>query len=242
MFQNNSKLRLIISNKQSAKDNMAIDEALVSTFNEDDIAILRVYSWEKSFTFGVSQKYSDFSYSNEYKNNFAKRITGGGILYHGHDISYSIIIPKSYAKNMNVKQTYENICNFILEFYKNLGLKASYAKDLNNITLSKSKYCQLGFEEYDIIINNLKIGGNAQKRTKNLIFQHGSIPIEKILSNKTYNIGNSLFDLGINLTYKEAELLLIKTFKDFFNIKLEQSGLNKKEQEKFEILIKEKYN
>ena len=242
MFPKNSKVRLIVSNnKQSARLNMATDEALINSFHNNDIPILRIYSWEKSFTIGASQKFNEFISTHDYSHNFAKRITGGGLLYHGFDISYSLLIPKSYMSSLNVKQSYEYICNFLLEFYKNLGLSASYAKDLN-FELSKNKFCQIGFEAYDIIINNIKIGGNAQKRTKNIIFQHGSIPIEKIYNNHIKEIGKSLFDFGINLSYELSQLRLISAFEKIFHVRLEKSLLTIKEKEELELLLRNKYN
>ena len=241
MFLKNSKIRLLISDKEDARTNMAVDNALVNIYQEGDSPILRLYSWKKSFTIGVSQKFQNFNHLMQ-GNNFAKRITGGGVLYHGCDISYSLIIPKAYVKNYSVKDTYEKICEFLLEFYNSIGLEASYAKDISNIDLIKSDYCQIGFEAYDIIINNFKIGGNAQKRTKDLVFQHGSIPIEEILNNNSKNLGKSLYDLGINLTYKKAQLYLIVAFEKTFNVKLEKSMYSKKEKEELDFLLKDKYN
>ena len=132
---------------------------------------------------GVSQDLSKIPKEiniQEYKHNFSKRMTGGGVLFHGHDISYSLIIPNSFMKELSVKQSYEKICTFLLEFYKELDLNVMYAKDDMNTILSKSAFCQVGFEAYDILANGKKIGGNAQRRAKKAIFQHGSIPLNNI--------------------------------------------------------------
>ncbi len=239
---NNIKFRLITSNTKSAKINMAIDEALVRSFEIGDMPILRFYSWEQSFTLGISQKIENYTHLTQLHTNYAKRITGGGVLFHGHDISYCLIIPVSYMKNLNVKQSYEKICTFLLEFYNNLGLKSIYAKDDDNIKLSTSNFCQIGFEAYDILINGIKLGGNAQKRTKKLIFQHGSIPLKKIepIKNFTYNVelGNTLYNFGIKLSYDKAIILLKQAFKNVFGVQLENSELNLKEKIILENLLK----
>ena len=164
-------------------------------------------------------------------------MTGGGALFHGHDVSYSLIIPPSYVEGLNVKQTYEKICTFLLNFYKELGLDTHYAKDAEGITLSKSEFCQVGFEAYDIIANGLKIGGNEQRRSKNMIFQHGSIPIYSTV--KSEELGSSLEDLGVSLTYEEAIEKLKSSFKTTFNVKLQHSSLNKNEQKCLEQLLEE---
>ncbi|MFW0713998.1 lipoate--protein ligase family protein [Aliarcobacter butzleri] len=224
----NNKFRLIISQNLSSNDNTNIDKALFKAFENGSLPILRLYSWQKSVTFGAGQNPSDYeNLLKEYKNNFSKRITGGGVLFHGHDISYSLVLPSTFIDNRSVKETYELICSFILEFYSNLGLKASFAKDIKSIVLSKSPFCQVGFEAYDIIVNGRKIGGNAQKRAKNVIFQHGSIPIKSIKNDEKY--GASLEDFSINLDFDEAINKLKAAFEKTFNAQLLESQLNENE-------------
>lgn len=230
--------RLIISKNNSAKQNMGMDKALFQSFKKDDRPILRLYTWEKSFTVGISQKCEDYtSIYNEYNNNCAKRMTGGGVLFHGDDISYSLILPSTYLKDLNVKQTYEEICSFLLDFYKELNLSPAYAKDIEKIQLRKSNFCQVGFEAYDIIIKDLKIGGNAQKRAKNVIFQHGSIPLRN--KNRNKQSGNTLEDIGIKLNVNEAIEKLCFSFEKTFKIKLKESYLNTKENEYLDSLLKD---
>ncbi|PHS30743.1 MAG: ligase [Sulfurovum sp.] len=214
---------LFTSERLSAKENMLIDKELFNGFNALSTPIFRVYEWEESFTYGFSQKIStikNLNHLSKHKQNYAKRITGGGILFHGNDISYSLIIPTSFVKNLSVKQSYELLCSFLIEFYKSLGLNPSYAKYLEDINLSKSDYCQEGFEPYDILVDGKKIGGNAQRRSKDTIFQHGSICID----NSAYSIGNSLEDLGVKVSFKEAKELLVKSFTNTFSVVFEEKN------------------
>ncbi len=210
------KFRFIDSPKLSAKANMDFDKSLVENF--DDTPIFRLYSWGKdSFTIGRFQKLEDIPDIKKFGNNYAKRITGGGLLLHGYDISYSILLPIDLLGSKNVKQSYEYICSFILNFYKKLGLHVEYAKDID-LNLSKSFFCQEGFEAYDMICRGKKLGGNAQKRTKNLIFQHGSIPIK--YDQREFS-GHSLEEFGINLSEEKAKKLLKKSFKEIFIVNLD---------------------
>jgi len=225
MLNSNTKktFALLSSTRLSAKENMHIDKALFEDFTPLDRPIFRVYTWEASYTYGVSQKLSvikAFDYLKKYDENHAQRMTGGGVLFHGNDISYSLIIPTSYVKNLSVKESYALICSFLMHFYKSLGLNPIYAKDLEDVQLSKSEYCQEGFEPYDILVDAKKIGGNAQRRAKDKIFQHGSISID----NSAYSIGNSLEDLGLEVSFQSAKDLLIKSFEDTFNVVFEQKN------------------
>ncbi|MGB6328566.1 MAG: lipoate--protein ligase family protein [Halarcobacter sp.] len=250
MIEEKSIFRVIKNDKNNAKNNMAIDEALFSCFKENDKPILRVYNWTQSFTVGVSQDFKDYSSNEEtkdFKDDYAKRITGGGVLFHGHDLSYSLVIPSHLLGESNIKKSYEKICSFILTFYKNLGLDAKFAKDDENVILSKNEYCQVGFEAYDILVNSKKIGGNAQKRTRKLIFQHGSIPLKskKSVDNSLIydkKIGYTLEDFNINIDFEEAKIKLIESFYETFNVDLIYSSLTTEENEKKNKLLKDKYD
>ena len=230
------EFRLILTNTNNAKMNMAIDKALTISYQKDDIPILRFYTWENSFTVGLGQDLEHYSDLKEiYKDNCSKRITGGGVLFHGHDISYSLVLSNTEFGNLSIKQSYEKICQFLLEFYKDLELNPSFVKDSEYIKLKKNEFCQVGFEAYDIIINGNKIGGNAQKRNKKLIFQHGSIPVYKTKNDK--KMGMSLEDFNINLNFEDTQNGLIKAFEDSFDAKLILSQLTQTETENLKKIL-----
>ncbi len=194
---------------------MAKDRALLEAFLEDEIPVFRLYSWEKSVTIGASQTFEACIALDPtleaYRNHHAERMTGGGILYHGDDLSYSLILPSSMMQGLSVKESYEKITGFLLDFYQALGLDAHWAKDDPSITLVSDPFCQVGFEPYDIIIQGHKVGGNAQKRTRMAIFQHGSVPLR---CNKHCM---SLEDLGVMLDEAEARERLEKAFQKAYN-------------------------
>ena len=176
----------------------------------------RLYSWKpNSFTIGRSQIQENIE---KFGNDWAKRETGGGLLFHGGDVSYSITTPIDFLKNKSVKESYEYLCKFLLDFYRKLGLHVEYAKDID-LKLSKSFFCQEGFEPYDMIIKGKKIGGNAQRRTKNTILQHGSIPLTK--DNREF-AGHALEEFNINLTQNITKELLKNSFEETFGVKFEK--------------------
>src|SRR5213080_714264 len=76
--------------EHSAAMNMAIDEALL-----DSVAVpsIRFYRWRSSaLSFGYFGKFADVAdYAAE--RDLVRRWTGGGIVFHGDDLTYSIIIP-----------------------------------------------------------------------------------------------------------------------------------------------------
>lgn len=198
--------RFIDTPELCAKDNMEFDKSLL----ELGEPTFRLYTWKaNSFTLGRSQKQENIK---QFGDDWARRETGGGLLLHGCDVSYSITIPTKLLGSRSVKESYEYLCSFLLHFYKNLGLQVKYAKDID-LELSKSFFCQSGFEPYDMIIKGKKIGGNAQRRTKDTILQHGSIPLKK--DNREY-AGYSLEDFGVDLSPQKVKDLLRQSFVELF--------------------------
>ena len=72
--------------------NMAIDEALLETAV---VPTIRFYHWHSAaLSFGYFGKFSDVAiYATE--RDLVRRWTGGGIVFHGDDLTYSIVIPAS---------------------------------------------------------------------------------------------------------------------------------------------------
>ena len=71
---------------------MAIDEALLEAVT---IPSIRFYRWNSpALSFGYFGKFSDVAeYATE--RDLVRRWTGGGIVFHGDDLTYSIVIPAS---------------------------------------------------------------------------------------------------------------------------------------------------
>src|SRR5437773_12364314 len=74
----------------AAAINMAIDEALLETAV---VPTIRFYRWRSpALSFGYFGEFADVAiYAAE--RDLVRRWTGGGIVFHGDDLSYSIVIP-----------------------------------------------------------------------------------------------------------------------------------------------------
>ena len=79
----------------SAAFNMALDEVLLRTAAKRGRPLLRVYSWEKpSVSFGYFQKFPAHL-ADGYE--VVRRPTGGGVVYHAGDTTYTVIVPPEHA-------------------------------------------------------------------------------------------------------------------------------------------------
>ena len=93
-------------NFRSAAMNMAIDEALLETTT---IATIRFYRWDHpALSFGYFGKLADVAaYSDR---DCVRRWTGGGIVLHGDDLTYSLVIPAAHpAFAESPMSVYENV-------------------------------------------------------------------------------------------------------------------------------------
>ncbi|MDD5465441.1 MAG: lipoate--protein ligase family protein [Candidatus Omnitrophica bacterium] len=163
---------------------MNFDEKIFNRYLEDGIGVLRIYRWERpSFTYGFSQNPRNKINLDKCASDgiqIAKRMTGGGILFHDDEITYSFVCSKEdVGEPKGVFVSYRNICKFLMRFYESLGLFPEFAlqaESFNN-RCAPNELCSASHEKYDIVIGGRKIGGNAQKRRRQVIFQHGSIPL-----------------------------------------------------------------
>src|SRR5262249_24724120 len=79
---------------QSVAMKMAVDEALPEYASAPSI---RFYPWHSpALSFGYFGRFSDVA-AYAPTHDLVRRWTGGGIVFHGEDLTYSIVIPMSDA-------------------------------------------------------------------------------------------------------------------------------------------------
>src|SRR6266404_8254999 len=90
---------------RSAAVNMAIDEAL---FETAEVPTIRFYQWDHpALSFGYFGKYTEVS---NHDRDIVRRWTGGGIVFHGEDLTYSLVIPATDdAFNESSMSIYEKV-------------------------------------------------------------------------------------------------------------------------------------
>lgn len=241
--------RLIYTGYGTAEHNLAIDEALLNNFKEGDLPIFRLYRWKPSLSLGRFSNVRetlDLERLDNRNISYVRRMTGGGVLVHGGDLSYSLILPRESLKDVGVKKSYRYLCKFLIEFYKRLGLSASFAYDLK-LDISKSDICMVANEPYDIVIDGKKIGGNAQRYTSKTLFQHGSIPVSldeiflKEVFLKDLEDVSTLNKIGIKATDKQLSQLLVESFSQTFKVNMVADTLSIEEQRGADELLENKY-
>jgi lipoate-protein ligase A len=263
-LKNKPQWRFISTPFTDGAKNMAIDESLLHNLSENDSPIIRFYGWNPAcISLGRYQSVEQALHLDKCREagvECVRRMTGGGIIYHFEELTYSIIChPKHIASTGKVKDDFKKLTSFLHQFYANLGISASYAIDVaqKNDEVKKigekTQLCFAGHEPYDILIAGKKLGGNAQRRMRNVIFQHGSIPLFDQLNNVKSLLKNPVEVESSNTTTLSALLqkipeilslqrLLLESFVAAFNVEIDETGLNEKEIQKMAHLMEEKYS
>jgi len=224
-----TRWRLLESGQCSAERNMALDEALLYGFETHDLPVLRLYGWEPSLSFGRFQQPGEHIDLHEARRQgiaCVRRMTGGGVMAHGGDLSYAMVLPRSSAEKGGVKQNYRRLCGFLLRFYETLGLDAAFAAE-RGVPPSPSPVCAAGHEPYDIVIDGIKVGGNAQRYANGMLFQHGSIPLkmdaerfDALLRGASLKGTASLESFGVLADFDTLAGALKTAFCDTFGVEL----------------------
>lgn len=253
--------RVIDTGIDNGFNNMAVDEALMREFQCDcSFPVFRVYSWNPpALSIGRFQDVETVVNRNACANSgvrMVRRMTGGGAIFHENELTYSIVCSASAIEEKGgVRAYYRFLTRFLLTFYRRLGLDACYASDVMDINgASRSEICSAGYEAEDILVENRKLGGNAQRllRGKQVIFQHGSIPItfypnrvNSLMMKPVNDLASKacgLSDLGVNKTMAELKELLVESFGECADTDISMSELMLGERRLADSLVLSKYD
>ncbi len=232
--------------------NMAVDESLLTCYQCAQIPTLRLYGWNAPFvSLGYNQHVEQVLRS--YTLPFVRRITGGSGILHHDELTYSIVCATSdIVLPKKVKESYAALCSFLKTFYARLGLDTVFAKDIISQGLGRHEhFCFSACEPFDLMVKGKKIGGNAQRRSKETIFQHGSIPfsidfklVQEIfmqvedVSTKTTCLNEIRKEGNDFLALRD---MLAESFRSTFAVELFEDILSKEEKATAQYLLENKY-
>lgn len=102
-----------------AAGHMALDEAVLLE-SAPDALVLRVYAWKgEACTFGFSQRYADVKNLCKPGIEPVRRATGGGIVMHDGDVTFSLVFP--WDRTCAPETIYKNIHRGIHQALKARG-------------------------------------------------------------------------------------------------------------------------
>jgi len=163
---------------RSAAMNMAIDEALLESAAAPSI---RFYRWDSpALSFGYFGRFADVA-DKACERDLVRRWTGGGIVFHGEDLTYSVVIPANdpvFAESpMSI---YENVHRALRKALVANGERAELAPvagvvDAGTAIVDRGFNCFANAVRSDVTIDGRKVAGAAQRRTRGGLLQQGSV-------------------------------------------------------------------
>lgn len=164
---------IIQSGPGEAAWNMAFDETLLEWSVRIGSPVLRFYSWtEPAATFGYFQRYAEIAAWTPLRP-LIRRPTGGGLVPHDADWTYSVIIPPGHDwYELRAADSYRRLHEWIVASLRAIGADAQLALAARKELPGQ---CFAGPEQYDVLYAGRKIAGAAQRRAKEGLLIQGSI-------------------------------------------------------------------
>lgn len=169
---------LWIDNEHSPDLNMAIDEELLFESQKTNTPFLRFYQWDrKAMSIGYIQSYSQ-TVKTGY--NLVRRPTGGGVVFHDIDLTYTIVIPSGHKiELLSREESYHIFHKVIISALASIGLAGELIQATEISKERHSMQCFTAPVKFDVAIktsdSSSKVAGAAQRRTKYGILHQGSI-------------------------------------------------------------------
>jgi lipoate-protein ligase A len=149
---------------------MALDEALLGAAVEP---LLRTYRWERpAVSFGYFGRFASVAAAWPGRE-CVRRITGGGAVPHGDDVTYSLIVPAGHPFAGWKAQA---IYRAVHETLGRILAAASAVAELAGARIGPGTgACFESPVEFDLLADGRKIAGAAMKRTREGLLIQGSI-------------------------------------------------------------------
>ncbi len=174
--------RLLVDPPGDGCWNMAVDEALLA----DSLAerpTLRFYEWSRAtLSLGYFQPYADRqSHRPSLSCEVVRRGSGGGAIVHDHELTYSLVVPRSLDIGVKRESMYDSVHAALIEALAELGVGGCHAAGSLATAESQSSpfLCFLGTAAPDVMLSGSKICGSAQRRSKTAYLQHGSVLLRR---------------------------------------------------------------
>jgi len=155
--------------------NMAADQALLTQSASFGVPVLRFYEWAKpAATFGYFQRHTEVEKMTALRP-LVRRTTGGGVVPHERDWTYSLTIPPNHDWfRLKAEASYRRMHAWLRDSLIPLGLNSELADCCNPVSPGQ---CFVGAEKHDLVHQGGKIAGAAQRRTKQGLMIQGSLQL-----------------------------------------------------------------
>ena len=236
---------------------MAVDEYLFLCLGPEAQTFLRFYQWTiPTVSIGYSQNAArvvDIDFCRRNDIDVVRRITGGKLVLHHREITYSICSSDKKRFSGSLAESYKRISQALIDGLSRMGLQNINLACSASSDYSKSDLPCFSYPARDEIeAEGKKIVGSAQKRIGDKFLQHGSIPLEKddeLLhkvtgtknSQETSRMTSISEALGKTVSFEWAVGHLAAGISEFFGVSLKRKTFQPEEDIIIQKIRREKY-
>ena len=182
-----SKVYCLDSGFHTGEENMAIDRQLMAAFLDGrfqqrfgrDCCLWRFYAWHPyAVTVGYNQDLSgiDLLKCRSEGIDVVRRPTGGRAVFHAEEFTYSFFA-ESLAQNSELYRMVHEVIQLALQ---GLGINARFCRSTLppiQVGASRAVSCFTASARYELQVEGRKLVGSAQRKSRNVLLQHGSLPL-----------------------------------------------------------------
>ena len=152
-----------------AATNMAVDHALLRFATTRGRPLLRLYAWRQpAVSYGYFQKFPAHLVG---QYEIVRRPTGGGLVYHGDDTTYTVVIPPDHVLyRLSTNDAYQAIHRAVA------AALTDKTELLRQAKAPRGQYeCFQNPVAGDVVVGYQKLAGGAQRRGRAGVLHQGSI-------------------------------------------------------------------
>jgi lipoate-protein ligase A len=236
--------------------NMAVDEFLFRSLDARPRTYLRFYQWERpTVSLGYTQnmtKVVDLEFCRGNGIDVVRRITGGKVVLHHREITYSVVSSDTATFTATLAGSYKLISRALMRGLELMGLAPTSADKAPPFYAKSDLPCFSHPAQDEIELGGRKIIGSAQKRAGAGFLQHGSIPLghdERLLKSVSLLRDDaaeiqmtSLSEaLGRPAEFGWATERFVAGFREFFQVDPEPLVLSPQDMESVLAIERDKY-
>ena len=158
--------------------NMAIDETLLQ--QAKDMPVLRLYDWDRpAVSIGYFQH---FTAASENGRSVVRRPTGGGIVFHDHDLTFTLVVPKAHpVAALSRTESYRLVNGAVADALAGMQVDSALVKEGDgSVPDPAGARCFENPVRFDVVSGTAKLAGGAQRRSAAGLLHQGSIAVAKL--------------------------------------------------------------
>lgn len=175
-----TRWRLILDHQLTGAWNMAADQALFESVESfGGVPTLRLYRWARpTLSFGYASRCCpvDGDACSRLGVDLVRRLTGGRMVLHGADLTYSLVTPFNAPFSGGIRSSCQAIGAVLREGLLAAGIVLD--PDTPGRGYADRSVCFAGGLDTELYQGGKKLVGSAQKRGRRGLLQHGSVPLE----------------------------------------------------------------